>query len=197
MIFEASSSKAGQTIKNWIGRSSPMYLNQSINLRKSLLGGVMGLTIALPLSDAAADTIKLSAVLSPTDQIRLNFSSDENHFLALTQREGVADESGIFAGASVTEYGMHDIIVGDGGRAQGYLEATTTSGDTAYFAWRLQAKFVVDSDGDTKVINNGHWELVDGTGDFASMRGVGTLLLEFVDKTDRRYVLEGDISSAP
>jgi hypothetical protein len=79
----------------------------------------------------------------------------------------------------------------------GNLKATTTSGDTAYFKWQLLASFVADSDGNAKVIDNGHWELVDGTGDFASMRGVGTLLLEFVDKTDRRYVVEGDISSAP
>jgi hypothetical protein len=36
-----------------------------------------------------------------------------------------------------------------------------------------------------------------GTGQLAAVRGGGTLLLEFVSKTDRRFILEGDISSAP
>jgi hypothetical protein len=57
--------------------------------------------------------------------------------------------------------------------------------------------FVAGPDGKAKFIDNGYWELTGGTGQFASMRGVGTMLIEFVSKTDRRYVLEGDISPAP
>ena len=47
------------------------------------------------------------------------------------------------------------------------------------------------------MIDKGHWELVGATGQFADMRGVGSLLLEFVSKTDRRYLLEGDIAPPP
>lgn len=48
-----------------------------------------------------------------------------------------------------------------------------------------------------ELVNDGHWELAGGTGQFESMRGVGTMSIEFVNDTDRRYVLEGDVSPAP
>jgi hypothetical protein len=159
--------------------------------------GLLAITLCLKAAGAAAEPMSLDAVLSPKDDIRLDFQHDERHFLVFTQREGNAEGAGDFAGARVVEYGMHDVVRGDGGRATGYLEATTTDGDIAYFKWHLRARFVAGPDGKTTVIDNGHWELVGGTGQFASMRGVGTLLLEFVSKTDRRYLLEGDISPAP
>ncbi len=158
---------------------------------------LLGLSLCLGGGGAAAEPVTLDVVLSPKDQIQLDFKDESGHFVLLSQREGSADGSGLFAGAKVVEYGMHDIVPGDGGEASGYLEATTTGGDIAYFRWRLRAFFVAGPDGNTKVIDNGHWELAGGTGQFAAMRGVGTMLLEFVSKTDRRYVLEGDISPAP
>jgi hypothetical protein len=158
---------------------------------------LLGLTLCLGAAGAAAEPVTLDVVLSPKDQIQLDFKDESGHFVLLSQREGSADGSDLFAGAKVVEYGMHDIVRGNGGEASGYLEATTTGGDIAYFRWRLRAFFVAGPDGKAKVIDNGYWELAGGTGQFATKRGVGTMLLEFVSKTDRRYVLEGDISPAP
>ena len=158
---------------------------------------LLGLAFCLSTAGATAEPMTLDVVLSPKDEIRLDFKDDSRHFVLLTQREGSADGSGVFAGAKVVEYGMHDVTRGDGGKASGYFEATTTGGDIAYFRWRLRALFVAGADGKAKVIDNGYWELTGGTGQFATMRGVGTMLLEFVSKTDRRIVLEGDISPAP
>ena len=157
----------------------------------------LGATLCLGATTAAAEPMTLDVVLSPKDAIRLDFKDNENHLVLLSHRQGNAEDSGMFAGAKVVEYGMHDVTMGDGGHARGYLEATTSNGDVAYFKWQLRALFVAGPDGDARVIDNGHWELAGGTGKFASMRGVGTLLLEFVSKTDRRYLLEGDISPAP
>lgn len=158
---------------------------------------LLSLAFGLIGTSASAEPITLDAVVMPKDQIRLDFKDDENHFLMLTQREGKAAGDGIFAGAAVAEYGMHDVTRGQGGKASGYLVATTSEGDVAYFHWRLRALFVAGPDGKAKVIDNGLWELAGGTGRFESMRGVGTLVLEFVSKTDRRYLLQGDISPAP
>lgn len=158
---------------------------------------LVGLTFSLGAAGAAAEPVSLDVVLAPKDQIRLEFEDDSRHSLSLTQREGTAEGSGVFAGANVVEYGMHDVVVGEGGEASGYLAATATGGDIAYIQWQLRALFVAGPDGKAKVIDNGHWELAGGTGQFASMRGVGTIRIEFVSKTDRRYVLEGDISPAP
>lgn len=158
---------------------------------------LLSLILCLGATGAQAEPMTLDVVLSPKDEIRLDFKDDGQHFLQLTQREGVAAGGGVFADAQVVEYGMHDVTVGDGGRASGYLEATTPGGDTAYFQWQLRALFVAGPDGETTVIDKGHWELVGGTGQFAEMRGVGSLLLEFVSDTDRRYLLEGDIAPPP
>lgn len=158
---------------------------------------LLSLAICFSSAGVAAEPMTLDVVLSPKDEIRLDFKDNNHHFVILTEREGDATGSGVFLGAKVFEYAMHDMTRGDGGEASGYLEVTTTGGDIAYIRWRLRALFVVGADGKTKVIDNGYWELTGGTGQFASQRGVGTLLLEFVSKADRRYVLEGDISPTP
>ena len=158
-----------------------------------LLSGLL----CLGASGAAAEPMTLDVVLSPKDEIRLDLEGEGKHFVSLTQREGTAEAGGVFAGAQVVEYGMHDVTVGEGGKASGYLEATTSGGDKAYFRWDLRALFVAGPDGKTTVIDRGHWELAGGTGQFADKRGVGSLLLEFVSDTDRRYLLEGDIAPAP
>jgi hypothetical protein len=139
----------------------------------------------------------LDAVLSTKADISLAFKDDSRHFVTLLRREGSATGNGVFKDAQVVEYGMHDVTRGDSAKASGYIEATTTGGDVAYFWWRLRAHFVAGPDGKAKPINNGYWELTGGTGQFAAMRGVGTMLIEFLNKTERRYILEGDISPAP
>jgi hypothetical protein len=158
---------------------------------------LLGLVFCLGATGAAAEPMILDVVLSPKREIHLDFKDDSRHYVGLTQREGSADGSGVFVGADVVEYGMHDIMRGDGGERSGYFEVTTTGGDLAYFRWRSRSLYVAGPDGEAKVIDNGYWELTGGTGQFATLRGVGTLLRERVSKTNRRYVLQGDISPAP
>ena len=62
------------------------------------------------------------------------------------------------------EFGMHDVTRGEDAKASGYIEATTTAGDIAYFRWRLRASFVSGPGGKVKPINSGYWELSGGTG---------------------------------
>jgi hypothetical protein len=157
----------------------------------------LAFALCLGSTGAAAEPVTLDVVLSPKDQINLDFKDDNRHFVILMQRSGTAAGSGAFTGATVVEYGFHDVTSGVGGDASGYLEATTTGGDVAYFRWHLRALFVAGPDGKSRLINNGYWELSGGTGQFAAMRGVGSLFLEPVSKTDRRFLLEGDISPAP
>lgn len=164
---------------------------------RTIQAALLGLVLCFSATGAAAEPMTLDVVLSPKDHISLDFKDDDRHFVTLIQREGSADGSGVFEGAKVVEYGLHDVTRGHSGKASGYFEATTTGGDVAYFRWRLRAWFVAGPDGKAKVINSGSWELTGGTGQFATMRGVGTMRLEFVSKTDRRFVLEGDISPPP
>jgi len=158
---------------------------------------LLGLALCLGAAGAVAEPMTLDVVLAPKDSISLDFKDNNRHFVTLIRREGTAAGAGVFEGAKVLEYGFHDVTLGEGGEASGYFEATTTAGDTAYFRWRLRARFVAGPEDKAKVINSGYWELAGGTGPFAGQRGVGTIVLEFVSKTDRRFVLNGDISPAP
>ncbi len=157
----------------------------------------LGMAFCLSSTEAVAEPMILDAVLSTTDQFSLGFKNDSRRFVTLLQREGSAAGGGVFEGAKVVEYGMHDITSGESAKASGYLEASTTGGDIAYFEWRLRAFFVAGPDGNARVANGGQWELIGGTGQFANLRGVGTMRIEFVSKTDRRYIFEGDLSPAP
>lgn len=164
---------------------------------RAIPAALLSLILCLGATAAQAEPMTLDVVVSPKDEISVEFKEEGTHVLQLTQRQGTAEAGGMFAGATVVEYAMHDVVVGEGATAEGYFEATTTAGDTAYFRWQLRAVFVAGPDGKTTVVNNGLWELTGGTGQFAEMRGVGTLRLEFVSDTDRRFVLEGDLSPAP
>ena len=158
---------------------------------------MLGLMLGFGAATAGAEPMTLNVVMTTTDDISLGFQDDNRHFLTLLLREGSAEGEGVFEGAKVAEYGMHDVTGGVGGEASGYIVATTIGGDIAYFRWQLHAFFVAGPNGESKVVNSGHWELAGGTGQFATQRGVGSLRIEFPSKTERRYILTGDISPAP
>jgi hypothetical protein len=155
---------------------------------------VLGAAAALP---ATAEPMSVEAVLSPKEQMRLNFADGSKHFVLLVRREGQAEGSGPLAGAAVNEYGMHDIIPGVAGDPHGYLEFTAADGAKAYVKWLVRAVFVPNPGGKPKLLDYGHWELVGGTGTFAGMKGVGTLQIKPASKTDRRFILQGDLVPAP
>lgn len=155
-----------------------------------------GLVVVGLTAGAAAEMVRIEAVMSPKEQIKLDFADGSKHFVLLVRREGTAEGSGPFAGAAVAEYGMHDIVPGVGGDPQGYLELTNAAGDKAYIKWRVRAVFVAGAEGKPRLIDNGYWELVGGTGQYAGLRGLGTLVIKPASKTDRLFVLEGELAPA-
>ena len=159
---------------------------------------VVGLVAGLSWTgaDAVADAMKIDAVMSPKEQIKLDFKDDSKHFVLFVRREGMAEGSGPLAGGSVVEYGMHDLIPGVGGDPRGYLEITAPSGDVAYIKWKVRAVFVPGEGSKPRLLDNGIWEIVGGTGAFAGMKGAGTLHIKPASPTDRRFILEGDLVPA-
>lgn len=159
---------------------------------KSLFPATIALG-TLIAATAVAEPVRVEAVMSPKEQIRLDFEDGSKHFVLMVRREGRAEGSAIFEGASVVEYGMHDIVPGIGGDPRGYLVLALPSGDTAYIKWQVRAIFVPGSDGKPVLLDNGFWEVGGGTGRFAGMKGAGTLHIKAVNQTDRRFILEGDL----
>jgi hypothetical protein len=142
---------------------------------------------------AVAEPLNISAVLTPKEQIRLDFQDGSGHFVLMIKREGVATGSGVLSGAAVTEFGRHDITPNVSGDPSGYLVLTKGEGNIAYIKWTVRAIFLPAKDGKSQIYDNGFWEVVSGTGLFKSLKGAGTLHIKpAATPTDRSFILEGE-----
>jgi len=140
-----------------------------------------------------AEPLNISTVLTPKEQIKLDFQDGSGHFVLMVKREGQSTGSGTLAGASVTEFGRHDITPGVSGDPSGYLVLTKGEGNTAYIKWTVRAVFMPNKDGKPQIHDNGFWEVVSGTGSFKGLKGAGTLHIRpAAAQTDRTFVLEGE-----
>jgi len=155
---------------------------------------LLALFLAVPA--ALAEPLSVEAVMSPKEQLRLDFEDGSKHFLLMVRREGAAAGQGLFDGASVVEFGAHDIQPGVGGDPRGYLVLTAADGAIAYLKWQVRAVFVPGPEGKPMLLDNGFWEVVGGTGRFEGLKGAGTLHIKPVTKTDRRFILEGELFPA-
>ncbi len=151
-----------------------------------------GLMLATVVPSSAAE-LSVKAVMAPKEQIRLDFADSSKHFLLMVRREGKAAGTGPLAGASVTEYGYHDIIPGDSGEPRGYLVFTAQNGDLTYVKWTVRAVFVPGEDGKPKLLDNGVWEIVGATGSLKGLKGAGILHIRAVSPADREYELTGEL----
>jgi len=142
---------------------------------------------------ATAAPTRIEAVLNPKADAKFEFADGSKRFLVAAQREGKSTGTGALAGASVMEWGMHDVNPATGADANGYLVFTAANGDVAYLKYQFRAVPVPGPDGKPRFVANGFWETAGGTGQFKTLRGIGTL--EF-NPRDRRWVLEGDIASS-
>lgn len=150
---------------------------------------------AMLAGNLAAAELNVKAVMTPKEQMRLEFADGSGHFVLMVRREGKVDGVGPLTGAGVTEYGWHDLVPGVAGDPRGYLVFTLPGGDVAYVKWQVRAVFVPGADGKPKLLDNGFWEIAGGTGMFHGARGAGTLHIKAVSPTDREYSLTGEISN--
>lgn len=153
---------------------------------------VVAMAAAATAAAALADPLKIDAVMSPTEQIRLDFKDGSGHFMLMVRREGRSAGDGVLAGAAVTEYGRHDIVPGVGGDPSGYLVFSRPDGDTAYVRWSVRAVFIPGPGGKPALQDNGYWEVVSGTGAWKNLKGAGILHIRPASATQRRFLLEGE-----
>jgi hypothetical protein len=145
---------------------------------------------------AAAAPIKIESVVTPKAESKLEFADGSKRYLLATQREGKAVGSGPLAGATMLEWGVHDVNPGNGANANGYLVFTTPEGDIAYLKYQFRAVFVPAADGKSRLLANGFWETTGGTGKLKSLRGAGTIQISAPSPKDRKWILDGDLVSA-
>jgi hypothetical protein len=140
-----------------------------------------------------AEPVKFEALVAQKEAIRLDFADASKRFFLMIRREGKSEGEGPLANATVQEYGAHDVVPGVGGEPRGYLEFTTTDGSKAYMRWIIHAVFVPGPDGKPKLLDNGVWQVIGGTGKLEKLKGAGTFRLQFPGPTDRRFVMQGEL----
>ena len=144
---------------------------------------------------ALAAPIKIEAVIAPKAESRLEFADGSKRYLLATQREGKTSGSGPLAGATMLEWGVHDVNPAAGAHANGYLVFTTADGDIAYLKYQFRAIPVPGPDGKTRFLANGFWETAGGTGKLKSLRGGGTMHINAPSPKERHWILDGDLVS--
>jgi hypothetical protein len=66
----------------------------------------------------------------------------------------------------------------------------------AVIQWEVQATFIPGADGKPRLLDNGVWRLIGGTGSLAQLNGAGILHTRAAAPEDREFVLEGEVVSA-
>ena len=57
--------------------------------------------------------------------------------------------------------------------------------------WEVQATFVPGTDGQPRLLDNGVWRYVGGTGSLKDLKGAGTLHIKAVSASDREFQFRG------
>jgi len=115
-------------------------LNWNKNTRHVAKLAVAAVIGAGTTSTALAESVKFDALVTQKEELRLDFADSSKHRFVLVRREGKSEGQGVLAGATVQEYGAHDIVPGVGGEPRGYLEFTKADGDKAYIKWTIQGR---------------------------------------------------------
>jgi hypothetical protein len=157
---------------------------------------LIGLILIAHAGTAFGDPLSVRAVMTPREQIRGDLPTADKHFVLFVRREGRTSGTGPLNGAALTEYGMHDIRPGLDGFPRGYLVATLPNGDHAVIQWEVQATFVPGPDGKPRLLDNGVWRIIRGTGTLAAFKGAGILHIRAAGSDDREFFLEGEIVQA-
>lgn len=157
---------------------------------------VLTATALMLAGGAMAAPVAVTAVMDPQEEMRFEMGDGTPHFVLAVRREGVSEGEGVLAGAKVTEFGWHDIQPPLGGDPRGYLRFEAENGDVAIIKFAVRAVFMKGAD-KPALHDDGFWELVSGTGQFADKRGVGALKIEPAGDPKRLFSLTGEIGEKP
>ncbi len=141
---------------------------------------------------ALAAPMKIEAVITPKAESKLELADGSKRYMLAAQREGKATGTGPLAGATMLEWGVHDVNPSTGANANGYLVFTAADGDIAYLKYQFRAVPLPGPDGKPRFVANGFWETTGGTGKFKGLRGVGTVNY---NPKERHWTLDGDLVS--
>ena len=85
-------------------------------LRQVIASAALCLTATIAVEAAP---VKVEAVISPRAESKLVFADGSKRYLIATQREGAVTGEGPLAGATMLEWGVHDVTPGSGAHGNG------------------------------------------------------------------------------
>ena len=144
-----------------------------------------------------AAPVRVEALISTKTETRLDFADGSKRYLVAIQREGKATGSAPLAGATMLEWGVHDVIPGVGISGGGYLVFTTAEGDIAYLKYQMRGTPMPAQDGRPRNLVNGSWEVVSSTGKLKQLQGAGILRVNVISPNERSWILEGELVQTP
>ncbi|REG59339.1 hypothetical protein B0G80_2086 [Paraburkholderia sp. BL6669N2] len=154
------------------------------------------LTQAKPFTVELRFDIKNGEPGLPNEYTKLIFADGSNRYVALVRRSGKVVSEGVLHGATVQEWGFHEVTLGPetNGLGTGYLVITQGSSDILYLKTQLRQITLVGKPGTPHSAFNGLWEVSGATGKFNGLTGAGTLRINRLSESERQWVLEGELS---
>ncbi|MEO6566712.1 MAG: hypothetical protein ABIO63_11870 [Casimicrobiaceae bacterium] len=152
---------------------------------------------ALSAASVYAAQIRVEASISTKTESRLEFADGSKRYILAVQREGKATGSAPLAGATMLEWGTHDVVPGVGVSGSGYLVFTAAEGDIAYLKYQFRNTPIPRQDGKPRNLINGTWEVVGSAGKLKQLQGAGVLRVNVISPNERLWILEGELVQAP
>ncbi|MGU7773314.1 hypothetical protein ACV229_24440 [Burkholderia sp. MR1-5-21] len=153
-------------------------------------------TLAKPFTAELRFDVKKGEPGLPNEYTKLEFADGSNRYVALVRRSGKVVSEGALHGATVQEWGFHEVTLGPdtNGRGTGYLVITGGPGDILYLKTRLRQVSLPGKADEARSVFNGLWEVSGATGKFKGLQGAGTLRINPLSEKERQWILEGELS---
>jgi hypothetical protein len=171
---------------------------------------ILGLAAALFVTSTAPATaeplnvellidLKNGAPGLPNEYTKLNFADGSNRYVALVRRSGKVVGNGPFAGATVQDWGLHEVstkpeITGQG---TGYLVISHGDADVVYLKTQTRSMAFPKKGDRQDSIFIGTWEVTGASGKFRGLEGAGTLRVNPLSPSERQWLLTGEVNQLP
>ena len=152
---------------------------------------------ALSAGIVDAAQVRVEALIATKSETKLEFADGSKRYILAIQREGKATGSAPLAGATMLEWGTHDVVPGVSVNGSGYLVFTAAEGDIAYLKYPFRAIPMPGPDGKPRNLVNGSWEVVGSTGKLKQLQGAGVVRVNVISPNERLWILEGELVQAP
>jgi hypothetical protein len=105
---------------------------------------------------------------------------------------------GLLAGATVLDWGLHEVPTGTdpNGGGPGYLLFTLPSGVQLTMRLQMHLQYIPQAKGAPQPFIFGLWEIVGASGSLRQLQGSDVIRVERPSADERLWVLEGEVGRA-